>query len=304
MPKIAALARHADEIVVLADTALPDALPPNAHAHSFAASSKVARGLRFERALAQEIRGADGVVAHMCPIYAVLAAPIARPLGKPVVLWFTHPQASRTLRAAEKVVTAVASVDRASFPFTSRKLHAIGHGIDVSEFECTGSHGGLRLLALGRYGDVKGLDEVLRGVRIAVDRGLDVRLDVRGPGDPGSLPALVDELGLGDRVELGAGVPRSEVPALFARADALVNNTRSGSADKVVFEAAAACLPVLASSAALAGFLAGLGLHFNGAGELAERLGSLDGRVGPELRHRVERDHSVDSWAKGILSLL
>src|SRR3712207_8543280 len=34
------------------------------------------------------------VLAHMCPIYAALAAPLARALGVPVLLWYTHPHAS------------------------------------------------------------------------------------------------------------------------------------------------------------------------------------------------------------------
>ena len=71
------------------------------------------RGARFETALARELRGLRGgaVVAHMCPIYAVLAAPLVRPLRIPLVLWFTHWRASRLLRAAERVSTAVTSVD-------------------------------------------------------------------------------------------------------------------------------------------------------------------------------------------------
>ena len=121
------------------------------------------------------------VVAHMCPIYAVLAAPLVRPLGVPLVLWFTHWRASRLLQAAERVSTAVVSVDVRSFPIESRKVHAIGHGIDVGEFSCAPSReddGGLRLVALGRYSPAKGLDVVLRALA-AVDDG--VRLDVHGP---------------------------------------------------------------------------------------------------------------------------
>jgi hypothetical protein len=37
-------------------------------------------------------------------------------------------------------------------------------------------------------------------------------------------------------------VPRAEVPALFARSDVLINNMEAGAPDKVVYEAAAACL--------------------------------------------------------------
>ena len=137
-PKIRALAALVDEVVVLADGAVPGVLPANCRVRTFRSSTKAGRGARFEAALARELGGLRGgaVVAHMCPIYAVLAAPLVRPLGVPLVLWFTHWKASRLLRAAERVSTAVVSVDERSFPLESEKVRAIGHGIDVSEFSC------------------------------------------------------------------------------------------------------------------------------------------------------------------------
>src|SRR5437763_16865839 len=121
VPKIAALARRVDEVVVLADGAVPDAHPANALVRTFGARTKAGRGARFEAALAAELPGLRGgaVVAHMCPIYAVLAAPIVRPLRIPLVLWYTDSRASGLLRAAERAATAVPSVDRRSFPLPS-----------------------------------------------------------------------------------------------------------------------------------------------------------------------------------------
>ena len=138
VPKIAALAALVDEVVVLADGAVEGVLPANCRVRTFRASRKLGRGARFEAALARELPGLRGgaVVAHMCPIYAVLAAPLVRPLRVPLLLWFTHWRASRLLRAAERVSTAVVSVDRRSFPLESDKVEAIGHGIDLSEFSC------------------------------------------------------------------------------------------------------------------------------------------------------------------------
>ena len=140
VPKIVALSRLVDEVVVLTDSAAPSVLPENCRVRTFGSRTKAGRGARFEAALARELRGLHGgrsaVVAHMCPIYAVLAAPLVRPLRIPLVLWFTHWKASRLLQAAERVSTAVVSVDRRSFPLESSKLHAIGHGIDLSEFAC------------------------------------------------------------------------------------------------------------------------------------------------------------------------
>ncbi|MDW8339268.1 MAG: hypothetical protein RMM28_09035, partial [Thermoleophilia bacterium] len=90
--KIRALARLLDEVVVLAHRAVPGVLPRNCRVRAFGARVRAARGARFELALASELRGLRGgaVLAHMCPIYAVLAAPLVRPLRVPLLLWFTH----------------------------------------------------------------------------------------------------------------------------------------------------------------------------------------------------------------------
>ena len=317
VPKIAALAALVDEVVVLADGAVPGVLPANCRVRTFRSRWKVGRGARFETALAVELGGLRGgaVIAHMCPIYAVLAAPLVRPLRVPLVLWFTHWRASRLLRAAERVSTAVVSVDHRSFPLTSRKVRAIGHGIDLGEFPCSPPRrgDGLRLLALGRYSPAKGLDVVLRAVAEAGD---GVRLDVRGPAfsdeertHRAELERLASDLGLGERVTLGDAVTRSQIPGLLAAHDALVNNMRAGAPDKVVYEAAASCVPVLASNPVFdslldsdqrfprenADALAGRIRAF-AALDLAERAA-----LGRRLRERVEESHSVESWARGVL---
>jgi glycosyltransferase involved in cell wall biosynthesis len=319
VPKLRALAELVDEVVVLADGAVEEALPQNCRLRTFRAPSKAGRGLRFESALARELGGLRGgaVVAHMCPIYAVLAAPFVRSLRVPLVLWFTHWRASRLLRAAERVSTAVTSVDARSFPLPSTKLHAIGHGIDVAEFPCMPPRAGedeLRLLTLGRYSPAKGLDAVLRAVAAA---GEGVRLDVHGPAlseeeraHRDELERLARELPLDGRVVLGDAVARNEVPRLLASHDALVNNMRAGAPDKVVYEAAAGCLPVLASNPVFDSLLDPPQRFVRtDPGTLADAIRALaalgtDERaaLGRRLRERVEAGHSVQSWARGILS--
>jgi glycosyltransferase involved in cell wall biosynthesis len=317
VPKIAALAALVDEVVVLADGAVDGVLPGNCRVRTFRASHKVARGARFEAALVRELPGLRGgaVVAHMCPIYAVLAAPLVRPLRVPLLLWFTHWRRSRLLRAAAALSTAVVSVDRRSFPLESGKVRAIGHGIDLSEFSCEPPRGGDagRLLALGRYSRAKGLEVILRAIASLPD---DVTLDVYGPAlsederaHRRELERLVVERGLGGRVTLGDAVTRAQVPSLLATHDALVNNMRAGAPDKVVYEAAASCLPVLASNPVFDSFLdPEQRFSRESPEELAERLrmfAALDATaraaVGKRLRERVEEGHSVESWARGVL---
>src|SRR5207253_930472 len=179
VPMARALATRVDELVVLCDTASPGALPPNVRVHEFGATSQLGRGLRFEAALARELRPRPlAVVAHMVPLYALLAAPLARPLGIPLLLWYTHWKAHEVLRAAERVCTAVVSVDRRSFPLESAKVRPIGHGIDVSEFDCFDrrEHRGVHALVLGRYSPAKGIETILRGA--AQVEGVEV--EVRG----------------------------------------------------------------------------------------------------------------------------
>src|SRR5438552_13458066 len=166
IPKIRALAERVDELVVLAQSGSPDELPAGLELHTFDAASRVRRGMTFERALARALP-ADAVVAHMVPLYVVLAAPLVRPRRIPLVLWFTHWKASRLLRLAERLSTAVVSVDRRSFPLESAKVRAIGHGIDVSEFPCIPARDRrpFRALVLGRYSPAKGLPTILEAVR-------------------------------------------------------------------------------------------------------------------------------------------
>src|SRR5262249_56406046 len=85
--------------------------------------------------------------------------------------------------------------------------------------------------------------------------GVGLRLERRGPAlnaaereHRAGLERLGGELGLDKRVRLGHAVLRAEVPDVLARARALVNNMEAGAPDKVVYEAAASCLPGLVSN--------------------------------------------------------
>ena len=306
IPQIRALAERVDELVVIAQSGGSDGLPGNVSVRTFDAGTRAARAFRFERELGRALP-ADAVVAHMIPVYVVLAAPLVRPRRIPLVLWFTHWHASPTLRLAERVATSIVSVDRRSFPLPSPKVRAIGHGIDVSEFSCADRVGppGIRVLVLGRYSPAKGLATILEAVR-RVD-GAEIELHGAALNELERTYRLeLERFG----VELGGPVPRAQVPELFARSDVLVNNMEAGAPDKVVYEAAASCLPVLASNPVFDELFEGFPLSFDrdDPESLAERLrwfGAVSAEeraeIGRTLRERVARRHSVDTWATGIL---
>ena len=304
------LASRVDEVAVLALSGDPATLPGNAHLRTFGAGSRPLRGLRFVIALARELQPRpQAVIAHMSPIYAVLAAPLARPLGMRVLLWFTQWRPSLLLRIAERASTDVVTVSSSSFPLPSRKVHPIGHGIAVDDFPCVDRsrhEPPLRVVALGRTSQSKGFGAIVEGVRLARERGVSVELEIRGPSLTAAERVHRAELGI-----VADPVPREEIPALLGRADVLVSNTKAGSADKIVFEASASCLPVIASTPSLHDFLdEELRFGPDSPEELAGRLEWLAGlapseraAIGRRLRARVEQAHSTKTWADGIVAV-
>ena len=161
---VRALAGRADHVVVLCRTVDWDEIPANVEVRTFDARSKIGRAATFERELADALSGADAVLVHMVPTFLALAAPLARARRVPLLLWYTHWHASRSLRLATRLADAVLSVDTTSFPLQTSKLRAIGHAIDVDVFvppSAARGDGPIRLLALGRTARWKGLGTLL-----------------------------------------------------------------------------------------------------------------------------------------------
>jgi glycosyltransferase involved in cell wall biosynthesis len=103
-----------------------------------------------------------------------------------------------------------------------------------------------RLLFFGKVRRYKGVDVLLRALA-DLD---DVRLTVAGEvyPDAADVAALVDRLGLRDRVDLRPGyLPAAAVPDLFSAADALVLPYRTATASQHVALAHRHGLPVVAT---------------------------------------------------------
>jgi glycosyltransferase involved in cell wall biosynthesis len=296
LAKIRALAERFDEVAVLALGAKRGVLPANCRVRTFDAPTQALRGARYELALALERRGASALLAHMSPVYALLAAPFRLR----TLLWYTQTRTNPLLERAVRHVDEVLTVDEASFPFRSPKVHAIGHGIDVARFACAEPPGRdrLRLVALGRYSPVKGYPEL-----IAAARAAGAELVIHGSTETAADRVHKAELVDGDGVALEGPITPGEVPALLAQADALVSATRGG-ADKVVLEAGAACVPAFSPAPAFTGVLPGeLAWQDDLAGALrtfAARPARERAELGRELRERVRTHHSLEHWADEV----
>lgn len=322
--KIAALARRVDEVVVLCDRGSAGTLPANCRLRIFGAPTRSRRAVRYFTALVEELRVKPvAVVGHMVPLYTVVAAPFVRARRVPLMLWYTHWKAHGVLRLAAAVCTHLLSLDVRSFPLRSRKVHGIGHGIDLDELPCQplvpSAGRPLRVLSLGRYTAPKKLDELIEGVRIARKRGVDARIDLYGTtGAPAldeykrQLEEMTASPEYRDFASVGGPIPRTGLPPVYREADIVASDFISP--DKIVLEACASCRPVLASDKSFDTLFAGIepplaferGRPESFAGRL-QALAALSDEeryaIGRELRERVRAHHSVETWAGAILRL-
>ena len=319
---VRALSERVDELVVLCRTAEWDEIPANVEVRTFEASSRSGRVLAFERELASASRDADAVFVHMVPTFLALAAPLARARRIPLLLWYTHWHASRSLRLATRLANAVLSVDAVSFPVRTSKLHAVGHAIDTSVFvppAVARTDGPLRLLAFGRTARWKGLATLLDAFSRVEG---DVRLEIRGPSltpdEVAHRAELVRAAARDERVSVEPPILRADVPSLLGSTDVVVSpaQPRAGATlDKAVYEAAACARPVVTTNAALAPFLAGLPLELvakpSDPAALAATLDAVArasrqtrAEIGSELRRRVVLDHSLDHWADAVIGVV
>jgi glycosyltransferase involved in cell wall biosynthesis len=138
------------------------------------------------------------------------------------------------------------------------EIHCVYHGIDLSLFHPPQRKSEpvppYRILTVARLTAKKGVDTILRAVRILRDEGLDVRHDIIGEGDDREqLTILRDELGLQDVCQFLGAKPHEEVLDFYRKAHAFVLGCRiakNGDRDgipNVAAEALAMAVPVAAT---------------------------------------------------------
>ena len=131
---------------------------------------------------------------------------------------------ARTLRRAARIVVPNPACLRFSryLPALREKVVVIPWGVDLARFQPAPLPAAPPLIVgflslLDRHHRYKGLEDLLRGAALAVERGADLHLRIGGAGDDVErYRALAADLGLAGRVELLGFVPDDRLGAFFA----------------------------------------------------------------------------------------
>ena len=227
----------------------------------------------------------------------------------------------RRLPEAFEKAAAVHCVSRAvqhvavSHGLAPAKVRVIRTAVDAEDFPPTSGHStddALRVVAVGWLRWVKGYEYAVEALGRLRARGVPARLDIYG-GDP--LPPLgepserlrlitaIDDLALGDCVELHGHTPPNAVASAIREADALLLSSVSEGLPTVVLEAMASGISVVATDCggvreAVTDGDEGFVVPIRDADRMADALEKLwrDPRRRLAMGH-AGRDHAVRDFA-------
>ena len=143
------------------------------------------------------------ILHHMSTYSAMILGPLFRIRGFKQGLWYSHNRDSLILRAGSLAVNNIFTPTKDSFPYSSRKLHSVGHGISLKKFDLQINENVERfgIVSVGRISQVKRLDRLISGVGKSGVHGAAITLI--GPNsESNNLYETLVELGAKNNVPL------------------------------------------------------------------------------------------------------
>ncbi len=290
--------------------------------------SEPRRALEFYRILLRILREdqIDACFSHMIPIFTILAAPVLKTKGIPIVTWYAHPSLTWQVKLAHRLSTRMVASVPTAYPYKhDEKFVAIGQGIDTHLFRPDGTppEDPPIILCVGRLSPVKDHPTLIRAAALLRERwGKPFRVVILGgPASSQDEPYvqflhhLVEELHLKDIVSFHPPVPQDLLPDWYRRCTIHVNLTPTGSGDKVAWEAMACGRPCVAANQ---GFRETFGRYadhlllteknpYHLERQLRWLLSLNEDKyttIGNDLRQQVVRFHSLNRLANQLLELL
>ncbi|MDD4862115.1 MAG: glycosyltransferase family 4 protein [Smithellaceae bacterium] len=311
------LSAKTDELRVVCLTRGEYHLPQNVKVYSLGKEKKypkIWQFLRLQKFLLVNLPQVGGVFVHMCPIYAIASFPLVKLFKKRFIMFYAHGGTHFKLKIAEKMMDRILTSSPAGFRLKSKKVKAIGQGIDIDLFQPREGHGSenFRILYAGRINKTKDPLTIIKALDILVNKQGVRKIRLRIIGHPlvksereylEGLKELVKSKRLDGYVEFIDGVPYAKMPEEYNEADLFINPSSTGSLDKVVLEAMASGCLILNCNEAYYKILADKYLFKKGdSDDLAQKIVNLM-RLGKDysLRDMVVKNHNLNNFIDRIV---
>lgn len=289
--------------------------------------SEPRRVVEFYKILARILRedNIDVCFSHMMPLFTVLAGPVLKTKGIPIITWYAHLKVTQVLKIAHRLSDRMVASVSTAYPYKRDKFIAIGQGIDTDLFSIdahTLAEEPPIILCVGRLSPVKNHPILLKAVWLLQQNyGQSFRVVViGGPATSRdkayvrSLHEQAIQLGLEETVSFEPAVSMESLPSWYRRCTVVVNMTPTGSGDKVVWESMACGRPCLVANE---GFRETLGRYadhclypYGDSEQLAVRLQWLlslpqneQTAIGKYFRQQVESMHGLARLASTLVDI-
>ena len=289
--------------------------------------SEPRRVVEFYKILARILRedNIDVCFSHMMPLFTVLAGPVLKTKGIPIITWYAHPQVTQVLKIAHRLSDRMVASVSTAYPYKHNKFTAIGQGIDTDLFSIDARalpQEPPMILCVGRLSPVKDHPTLLKAVWLLQQNGsqpfrvvvLGMPATSRDESYVRSLHEQAAQLGLEETVCFERAVSMEKLPSWYRRCTVNVNMTPTGSGDKVVLEAMACGRPCLVANE---GFRETLGRYadhclyaYGDSEQLAAGLKWLlclpqteRTAIGTYFRQRVESMHGLARLASSLVNI-
>lgn len=255
--------KHAESVIVICLYKGVYSLPPNVKVLSLGKEvreSRIQYVTRFYSYIWKERKNYDSVFVHMNQVYVLLGSALWKLMKKKVSLWYVHRQTSLSLFFAEKLSNHIFSSTPEAFKIKSEKVSFVGHGIDTGQFSCQFRESCeiLKIIHVGRITKIKNCDVLIDAVSILrgeYNRNVELKF-IGGPISAEDfrykdfLVEKITTLRLQNAVQFAGLVTSTNMSTYYCGADALVNLSPTGGADKVVLEAFCSSRPAFFSNTA------------------------------------------------------
>jgi len=211
------------------------------------------------------IKKIDPDIVHAQSLIFAIPALISKKLLKiPYIVWgqgsdvylqdcFMKLVSNTIIKNADSAIALTKNMKELMQAIYNRDIVIIPNGIDLGDYrdepdEPPRETLGKRILFVGRFNPVKGIQYLVRAMKIVCEVLPDAKLILVGDGEEReNLEHLTNSLGIRDRVDFVGMIPHEKIPDYLCQADIFVLPSLSEGFPLVILEAMACGLPIVAT---------------------------------------------------------